>query len=76
MLTYFKKNMCLEKLWHSFQKRYPLSCGEAHSQALQQIERDQKCHLKQEDDKAEATKSKEKPKKLEVPQPSSPVPAK
>lgn len=46
--------------------RHLLSYEEAHFQALQQIEMDEKCHMEREEDKAEATKSKEKPKKSKV----------
>lgn len=66
-LTYFEKNMRLEKLWCSFQKHRPLSYEEAYSRALQQIEMDEKCHLKWQKDKVEVMKNREKPKKDEVP---------
>ncbi|KAH9704316.1 protein STRICTOSIDINE SYNTHASE-LIKE 10 [Citrus sinensis] len=59
----------LGKLWRSFQKKRPLSYGEARSRALQQVEMDEKCQLKRQEDKADVTKNKEKPKRMEAPIP-------
>ena len=66
-LTHFEKNLQLGKLWRSFQKKRPLSYGEAHSWALQQVEMDEKCHWKLQEDKVEVTKNKEKPKRTDAP---------
>ena len=74
ILTHFEKNLRLGMLWRSFQKHRPLSYGEARSRALQQIEMDEKCYLKHEEDRAEVVKSNEKPKRAEVPQVPSRVP--
>ena len=73
-LTHFKKNLYLGKLWRSFQKRDPLSYREARSRALQQIEMDEKCYLKWEEDRAEVVKSMMKPKRVEVTQVPSRAP--
>ena len=73
-LTHFENNLRLGKLWQSFQKYRPMSYGEARSRALQQIEMDEICHLKWEEDKVEAVKSKEKPKIFEAPQAPSRTP--
>ena len=64
----WRQNLHLGKLWQSFQKHRPLSYREAHSRALQQIEMDDKCYLKWEEDRTEVMKSKKKPIKAEVPQ--------
>ena len=71
-LTHFEKNLRLGKLWRSFQKKRPLSYGEARSRALQQVEMDEKCQLKRQEDKADVTKNKEKPKRMEAPIPRVP----
>ncbi|XP_052299748.1 uncharacterized protein LOC127903121 [Citrus sinensis] len=71
-LTHFEKNLRLGKLWRSFQKKRPLSYGEARSRALQQVEMDEKCQLKRQEDKADVTKNKEKPKRVEAPIPRVP----
>ena len=68
-LIHFEKNLRLGKLWRSFQKKRPLSYGEARSRALQQVEMDDRCHLKCQEDKAEVAKNKEKPKRTEAPIP-------
>ena len=73
-LTHFEKNLRLGKLWRSFQKHRPLSYGEARSRALQQIEMDEKCNLKREEDRVEVVRNKEKPKRVEVPQVPSRAP--
>ncbi|XP_024043205.1 uncharacterized protein LOC127899388 [Citrus sinensis] len=73
-LTHFEKNLRLGKLWWSFQKHRPLSYGEARSGALQQIEMDEKCNLKWEEDRVEVVRNKEKPKRADVPQVPSRAP--
>ena len=71
-LTHFEKNLRLGKLWRSFQKKRPISYREALSWALQQVEMDEKCHLKRQEDKVEVTKNKKKQKKTEAPIPRVP----
>lgn len=55
-----------------FSKKRLFSCGEARYRALQQVEMDEKCLLKLQEDKTEVVKSKKKPKKMEAPTPKVP----
>ena len=63
---HYINNLRLGKLCRSFQKHRPLSYGEAHSWALQQIKIDEKCNLKRKEDKVEVVRNKKKLKRVKV----------